>query len=491
MAQERGEDAAHLRAARVEGEQQQPVLQAPAAQLDQILQALQGVMRHITAQETVNREVTERLEALTIAIRPDQAEVMGEAAGRAGAAAQAAVRAEEQIEQLAARAAASDAHAEMGAHYAEEQALRAQAAATAAIQAAEQAPAAALAAVQAAGAAQSAGPAAAGGTASYAAATAGTSTGIPRKVVPYAKLGLIDGTNRLNMTLENWLAATQVSFGVNKVPDSDQVHVAILAAMEGHVQAVCLEMLRASMLPDWATFATELERNFSQQDRKQAAAAELERLSMRGSSKTALETYISKSRALHLAAGNELSDLQRYRYFMRGMESALRELISGLIVGNGSPETFEYASNLALKIVASRQESGGGSATGPMPMEVVSAMRHMGWRPSRGLQARKPEGGSSSRNYRTGGNYGGNYGSSQTRGSGRQGGSSYQRGKPGGSRVAKAYKGKGRIPGSWKPRLTEQERKALINADLCLCCKESTEHFWQNCPKNPDNRGNA
>ena len=57
--------------------------------------------------------------------------------------------------------------------------------------------------------------------------------------------------------------------------------------------------------------------------------------------------------------------------------------------------------------------------------------------------------------------------------------------------VDKVQKGKGRIPGSWKPKLTAQERKALTAAGLCLCCRTSTEHFWRDCPKNPDNRGNA
>ena len=66
-----------------------------------------------------------------------------------------------------------------------------------------------------------------------------------------------------------------------------------------------------------------------------------------------------------------------------------------------------------------------------------------------------------------------------------------QSGPPGGSRVHKAAKGKGRVPGTWQPKMSNPARRALMDAGLCLCCKESTEHTWRDCPRNPDNRGNA
>ena len=327
----------------------------------------------------------------------------------------------------------------------------------AATQAEEQAAAAAnqLAILQANQATTQVAAAAAEGAA-HGAAQAGPS----RVKVPFAKLGLVPDTNHLNMTLDNWFTATRAGFATNGVPAEEEVNVAVLAAMEGHVQNVCLEMYRAALLPNWEALAAELQRNFSQQDRKQAAARELEKLSMKGTSKAALEAYISKSRTLHLAAGAEVSDLQRYRYFMRGLENGLRELIGGLIAAQGLDETFEFASNLALKIAANRVDGlSGTNGAGPMPMEVVNSMERRG---------RDRFGGPKQ---------------------GYQGGQ--KKGTPGGSRVAKQAKGKGRIPRTWRPQLSHQERQALMAADLCLCCKTSTEHTWWNCPKNPDNRGNA
>lgn len=40
----------------------------------------------------------------------------------------------------------------------------------------------------------------------------------------------------------------------------------------------------------------------------------------------------------------------------------------------------------------------------------------------------------------------------------------------------------------WSPKLNRRERAALMEQGLCWCCKESTEHTWPNCPKNPDNQ---
>lgn len=287
-------------------------------------------------------------------------------------------------------------------------------------------------------------------------AAAAVAAAAPKVKVPYAKLALVPQTTQLNMTLDNWFTATRASLAVNAVPATEEVRVAVLAAMEGHVQAVCLEMLQAALLPNWDALKQALQLNFSQQDRKLAAATELERLTMTGDSKMALETYISKARALHLTAGSEVTELQKYRYFMRGLEKHLRELVGGLIVANGHSETFEFASNLALKIMATRQDlrfaAGSSSSSGPVPMELMAMPRNAGWR-----QPYKP----------------------------------YRQGKAGGSRADKPIKGKGRLPGKWKPRMNNQERKALMRANLCLCCKTSTDHTWRDCPKNPDNRGNA
>lgn len=316
--------------------------------------------------------------------------------------------------------------------------------------AADQANQNAAQAAQQAAAAPAMAAAAAAGAAGAGAAGAGPS----RVKVPYTKLGLVQKTAQLNMTLDNWFTATRAGFAVNGVPEAEEVNVAVLAAMEGHVQAVCLEMYRANLLPNWEALAAELQRNFCQQDRKQAAAVELEKLSMQGASKASLETYISKSRTLHLTAGTEVSVLQRYRYFMRGMESSLRELIGGLIAAQGLDETFEFASNLALKIVANRAERPtGGNGGGPMPMEVVNSMRRSG-------SGQRWQG---------------------------KGWNGQKKGAPGGSRAAKFAKGKGRVPRNWRPQLNHQERKALRDAGLCLCCKSSTEHNWWHCPKNPDN----
>ena len=382
-----------------------------------------------------------------------QAAQAAQVAAQAVQAAHAAVQAQEQATMAAAAAVAVPAQ------------IQAQAEAVLGA-AAEQVAIATAAAGQATAAVgqAAAGPVAAPATAATPTAVAGASGS--KVKVPYTKLSLLDNSSHLNMTLDNWFTATRASFAVNNVPQAEEVQVAVLAAMQGHVQAVCLEMFRANMLPSWEALATELQRNFSQQDRQQAAAAMLEKLTMKNSSKAALETYISKSRSLHLAAGLEVPDLQRYRYFMRGMESQLRELVGGLIASQEHPQTFEFASNLALKIVANRVEQSTVSAntSGPMPMEVVSAMaRQRGWAPPQNRGAPLQ----------------------------RRGRWQNQSGPPGGSRVHKAAKGKGRVPGTWQPKMSNPARRALMDAGLCLCCKESTEHTWRDCPRNPDNRGNA
>lgn len=345
-----------------------------------------------------------------------------------------------------------------------QQALAAPQAAAAAAEAAQQAAAAA---------------AAAGATAPTAAATSvgpveptasGSGSRMRYKYLALSLATSADGreiNGRLNMSLDSWRTATELANTLNGVPTSLWVQAAITNSMTGHVQTVALQMLKSNLLPDWVSLLDQLRTNFEPHEQKRIAAGALERLSMKGNTVAALERYVAHSRELHMTAGDLVTPERRWSYFMRGLPAEYNTLLTTVMEATNQPHTFEAASQLALKALANRlqQPTEGSSMNGPVPMDIVSAMQGQGWHKWRRDQGQRGP---------------------QQRGAQQRG-----LGRAGGSRTGKDVKDKGRIPGTWHPQLPPLERKRLLSQGRCLCCKSATDHGWRDCPRNPDNQGNA
>lgn len=332
----------------------------------------------------------------------------------------------------------------------------------------QQAAAAPQAAAEAAAAAQQAASiAAAAGQAAPAAEYAGR-VGHSRLRSKYQMLALAtdDGkeiSGRLNMSLETWRTATELSHTLNDVPPHLWVQAAIANAMSGHVQSVALQMLQSALLPDWGHLLEQLRTSFEPHEQKRIAANALEQLRMKDGSVAALETFVARSRELHMLAGELVTPERRWSYFMRGMPAEYSTLLTTVMEATNQPHTFESASQLALKSLANRlQQPAASGSGGAAPMELA-AMGQKAWQ--RG---------------------------SQQRGNQQRGGKQ-SLGKAGGSRQGRDEKRKGAVPkGPWRPQLSQKTRKSLMDQGKCLCCKQSAEHGWRDCPQNPDNRqGNA
>ena len=365
--------------------------------------------------------------------------------------------------------------AEAAAQGAAQAAATAIAAATAA-EAAQAAPvAAAHAAAQGATAAQeaaaqaAAAAASAAGPATFAAAPAppasprgdsagGSSSGSGKHRAKYPVLTYHAG--RLNLPLQLWFRDIEGCFQLNGVTsESDKILLAVRNGTDGHIKDVCLtqEAAASDGVPGvqwpatWDGFKTFLQEHFTEHNRQRAACAQLHELSQRGTGSTALEAFVARNKELHVLAGGTLGESEKYRCFMRGLDPNLAHTIRAVMAvasaaGNEVEETFGMVAAMALRTATQRLDEGSrGPADGPVPMEVIAAMQRAGWRPP--SAPRRPPG----RNGK----------------------------EPSGSRVQRG----------WTPSLSNQERRALMDAGKCLCCKRVVDHRWAQCPQNPDNGG--
>jgi hypothetical protein len=471
MAENQGQDLGHLQAA----EQAAAVpVAAPPGPLELFQQQ---VGDRFIALEAVLNQITGQMQQLAPFLQQVAA-----APGQAAAAAAAGQHAEQEA-QAAAAAAAQAAQQAAAAEHAAEAALvheaeLAQQAVAAVESAAAQTAAARVAVAQAAAA--SATPAA------PRAPVAGVFQGSQVKA-KYMLLTLATGkegkeiSGRLNQPLDSWRTATEMAFGLNRVPPEVWLHTAIMNAMSGHVQAVALSMFSSGLLSSWGDLLDQMRVNFEPHEQRRLAAAALESLQMRGDTVAALERFIAGSRELHIAAGDLVTEERRWEYFMRGLPEEIGLTLAAVIT-TSAPHTFEAATKLALGMLGSRVRSmqppsssqPASSAATPMDVslssirnaatagEALNALRQAGW--WKGKPSGKPSG--------------------------------TQGGQPSGStkprwRATQQAKGSRPQAGRWMPNLQARERKQLMEQGKCLCCKVSTAHTWRDCPRNPDNRGNV
>lgn len=445
----------------------QPAGAAPGAQPPAAPQPAPAVMGHAEVMQLIGQQVApiqnvlnqlvEQMQNLAPFLQHQQ-----EMAAVAAAGAQ-------QAQQQAAAAAAAAVHADQEVHAVGHVAVEAEHAAEAAAAAAQAAQAAVLNAPAAV-------PHVAMPVSAEPQPAALVNVRVKSKFVVLSLATSTDGkeiSGRLNQPLDSWRCAAELAFALNQVPGHLWVHTSIMNAMSGHVQAVSLSMINSGVITTWEELLTQLRINFEPHEQRRLAAGALESLQMRGDSVAALERYTAKSRELHIAAGTLVTEERKWEYFMRGLPEEIGLMLSAVIAATEAEHTFEAASKLALNMLGSRvrhmqpiTSTQPATTTGPTPMDLaVNAMRNMGANKGEALNTlRRP------------GWWKGNSSSS---------------GKPGGNRSKRQTTGKGPLPGNWKPKLRPRERKELMQQGKCLCCKVSTAHTWRDCPRNPDNRGNA
>lgn len=298
-------------------------------------------------------------------------------------------------------------------------------------------------------------------------------------------------SGRLNMTVANWRMLTELAHVNNRVPPAKWVEVAVTNAIAGHVQIVALDMMRSRVVTDWATLCANLTEAFEPTEQKRMAANELEQLTMTANTVAALEHYVSRSRELHNQAADLVTEERKWSYFMRGLPRSINVMLSAIMEATKQEKTFEAASKLALQAIANKLQAPPAAAgmaastsagVAPMDMASMRTTGHPSWRlPQTQRNGTQPQQRGSGQRPNAWAN-GPPPGFTQRNASGRAGG----------SRTGRDTKGKGRMPtGTWRPQVSQQEKRRLIAEGKCLCCKTATDHGWQQCPRNPDNRGNA
>lgn len=265
---------------------------------------------------------------------------------------------------------------------------------------------------------------------------------------------------RLNLPLQLWFRDIEGCFQLNGVSsESDKILLAVRNGTEGHIKDVCLtqEAAASDGVPGvkwpatWDGFKAFLQEHFTEHDRQRAACTQLHELSQRGAGSAALEAFVARSKELHVLAGGTLGESEKYRCFMRGLDPALAHTIRAVMAvasaaGNEVEESFATVAAMALRTATQRvDENPKGQSDGPVPMEIMAAMQRSGWRPPK-APSRPP------------------------------------------GRVGKESAGSRKMR-RWTPSLSNTERKALMAAGKCLCCKRVVDHRWAECPQNPDNGG--
>lgn len=281
------------------------------------------------------------------------------------------------------------------------------------------------------------------------------------------KLSYDKATGALNRNLELWAADMKGYLDMNGITgDAAMAQAAVQGGTEGHVRDVCLLQRNSdpTFPTSWDALMGHLQSHFAEHDRTQAACRQLHTLAQKDDSARALETFVSRSKELHIQAGSQMGEPERFRWFMQGMRPNLRQTLRAAMAsmdaaqGTKIPETFAVVSKMALD-TAARQDVDrprpSGRQDGHMPMEMAAAMMHQqGWAPR-------------------GGGSGNRTGSGRGRSAG---------GRPTGGRNRNPNPGKG----TWTPNLSYAERRALLADGKCLCCKRQVTHTWRGCPRNPD-----
>lgn len=461
-----------------------PPTYAQAAEIDQRFATMQGILNQqftateqrlqtatreaLAALETAQAERMTRIEkvieGLAASVKDTAREVVAEAAtamqeapAHAGEAAAAAHSAQAEAQQAAAAAA----HAAQSARVAE----------------------ATLAAATATAAGSAASPALAPmvGTAS-------------KGKHPYTKLSFGKEKGRsLSFPLDSWIYLTEQAFALNAVPEEEKVAIVLTSALDGDLQVSISDLVRGGSVKSWTQLGDHLKRAYGERDTEQKACLQLHKLTMRsikgakGETLTQgqrLEAFVRMSRELHLKAGSSLTEDEKYRCFIEGLDPHMNEQLQLHISameasGVASIEsTFDKLSAMALKVWANPTVDTGSTAMELAAFQAVRdptndwqrAARAAGWSPSF-QQKPKPQ------FYKQGKQYYNND----------------RKGQNGsGSNMRKSWNNGDKNQG-WKPQLSNAERRSLMAEGKCLCCKEKPKdgHRWKNCPRNPDNRENA
>lgn len=312
---------------------------------------------------------------------------------------------------------------------------------------------------------------------------------------PYTKLAFGKEKGRsLSFPLESWIYLTEQAFTLNAVPEGEKVAIVLTSALEGDLQVSISDLVRGGSVTSWTQLCAHLKRAYGERDTEQKACLQLHKLTMRsikgakGETLTQgqrLEAFVRMSRELHLKAGSSLTQDEKYRCFIEGLDPHMNEQLQLHISameasGVASIEcTFDKLSAMALKVWANPTVDTGSTAMELAAFQAIRdpntdwqrAARAAGWSPSF-HQKPKPD------FYKQGKQY---Y-------------STGQKGQHnGGSNKGKSWNNNGNKSQGWKPQLSNAERRSLMAEGKCLCCKEKPKdgHRWKDCPRNPDNRGNA
>lgn len=345
---------------------------------------------------------------------------------------------------------------------------------------AQQAAAAAASAVQAARAAEAARTAAAATTsvpATVPVIVQGTSL---KHSYPKLAFGQNSGKS-LSMPLDAFIHLCAVAFKLNTVPDSEKVGVIITSATEGGLQVALSDLVRAERVATWEQLCTHLRRTYGEQDVEQKACQQLHKLSMRSikglngkplSAGQRLEAFVRQSRQLHLKAGSSITEDEKYRCFVEGLdwhitEQLMLQVSAAEAMGRAIPHTFDVLSRMALKVWASPTAVEDGSGPAAMDIAAIQVRLDVDWEREALAAGWTPPQQREDASWRK-------------------------------EAIAAGWAPpfKPRVngeasdnEGGWKPRLSHSERKRLLEDGRCLCCKEKPEdgHHWKDCPKNPNN----